>query len=224
AQLGDRLVAQRARGDGLLDVHEEDGEARGARARLRRGDRAGDQDQVVGALDAGDPDLLAAHHEVVAVAAGLGGDVDGVAARVRLGEGDAGLDLAGGDLRQALALLPRGPVAGEGEPAERGRQQVHERRRAARAALGEGLQGDGELQEALAAAAVLLGDRQAVPAARDQFLPDLLGPSLVRVAAAPVVLVVLPGDRQHALAHRGRALRQVEVHRASLAIRLWAPR
>ncbi len=160
----------------------------------------------------------------VAVAAGLSGDVHRVAARVGLGDREAGLQLPGGDLRQELGALRLRPVAGDGQPAERGGEQVHERRGAARAALGERLQRDRELEEALPGAAVLLGDREAVPAARDQLPPHLLGPPLLGVAPAPVLLVVLPGDGPHAVAHRDRALRQVEVHASLLASVLFGVR
>jgi len=169
---------------------------------------------VVGALDAGDPDLLALDQPAVAVAAGVGGEVEGVAAGVGLGEREAGLDLAGGQPRQEAPLLLLGAVPGEGQRAEAGGEQVDEGGRGARAGGGEGLQRHGELQQTLPAAAVLLGDGQAEPAPFGEVAVDLLGPAVPGVARVPVLVAVLGGDGGDAVADGLCALRQVEVHRS----------
>ena len=71
---------------------------------LRRVDGGEDQGDVgMGAV--GDEDLGAVQHPVVAVAAGGGAEARGVAARSRLGEGEAAELLARGERGQNLPLL-----------------------------------------------------------------------------------------------------------------------
>ena len=57
AELGDRLVVERSRGDCLGNVDQQQGEAGRARLRLGYGDRAGDRDHPGRVLDRGDPRL-----------------------------------------------------------------------------------------------------------------------------------------------------------------------
>ena len=74
-------------------------------ARARRLAGAGEDDILGGDAAIGDPGLFAIEHE--AASARFGGERDGagIGARLRLGQGEGGERLAGGDLRQETGLL-----------------------------------------------------------------------------------------------------------------------
>jgi hypothetical protein len=110
-----------------------------------------------------------------------------------------------------VALLVR-PVPGEGDAAEPGREQAQERAGAARAARGQLLLRDGELQQAEAGAAVLLGNRETEPAAGTELGSQLLGPAVLRVAAGPVVQAELGTELAHPVPNGDGLLGEGEVH------------
>ena len=216
AHLRDRRVAQRPGREGLLDVDQEQREA--GRAWLRLGGRDGprDRDHPVGPLDVGDPDLLALDQEVRQPS------------RRALVLISIALEPASGSVRpklnwtspearpgQDLLLLLLGAVADQGGHAEAGVEHVEER--AGRAAGGaEGLAGDGRLEQALPAAAVLLGDAEPEPAALGEVAVDLGRVALLVLAARPVVVVVLGGHGGDAVADGEGGVGKVEVHRQCL--------
>ena len=99
---------------GLLHRHEEVRDALVLR-RVRVG--AGEQEDVVGVLRLGRPDLLAVDHPLVAVEHGLGLQRREVGAGVRLAEALAPRDLALQDLAGGTAAsAPRCPTAGSSGP------------------------------------------------------------------------------------------------------------
>ena len=88
------------------------------------------REDPVGLVGVGGPDLGARHHEVIAVALGLGLERGEVGAGVGLGVALTPADLAATDLRQVLALLLLGAVAQQGRP-DHGEPEADERERQA---------------------------------------------------------------------------------------------
>ena len=134
------------------------------------------QEDVVGVLRLGRPDLLAVDHPLVAVELGTGLEPGEVGPGVGLAEPLAPRDLAREDLRQELLLLLlAAPLqdrrADEGVAEEVGPQRC--------AGTGELLVEHDVLHDRQALAAVLLGPRRADPAAVEQ----LLRPVLLELAA-----------------------------------------
>ncbi len=208
----DRLVGERARGGGLLNVDEQYGEAAGAGLGLGGRNRPGHKQHVAGTPHTGDPDLLAAHQEVGAVPAGVRRDLERVASRVRFCDGEAGLQLARGEPREQLAFLFPCAVPGDGERAEARGEKVNDGRGSTGPRCGKRLRCHRELEQALAAPAVVLRHAQPEPATLGQIRPDLFGPTFVLLAAVPVAAVMVCADLCDALAHGRSRLRQVEVH------------
>ena len=130
-------------------------------------------DQHVGRLvDAGDVDLLALEHPLVAVAAGGGGDVVGVGAGVGLGDREGHRGGAVADAGEPPLLLLLGAVARDDRAADRRADDHHQQRAALR---GELLADRGDVADAAATAAVLLGEVDAEVAGLGDLQPQLGG-------------------------------------------------
>ena len=132
---------------------------------------AGEEEDVVGVLGLGRPDLLAVDDPLVAVEHGGGLEPGEVGAGVGLGEALAPADLALEDLRQELLLLLLGPPLQDRRADERVAEEVGPHRRAG---PGELLVQHHVLHDRQALAAVLGRPRGADPAA----LEELVGPRL----------------------------------------------
>ena len=153
----DRLDGQAVR-QRVVQVDQEDGEAVRFALHLLHRRRAGQQEQQVGVLDAGDVDFPPVDDVAVAVARRGRRQARRVRARVRLGDAE-GLQtqIAARDLRQILPLLRLGAV-----PQERA-HHIHLRVRRPRIAAGviDLFEDHRRLGEAHAEAAVLLRDQRA---------------------------------------------------------------
>ena len=147
---------------------------------------AGEEVDVLGEVGAGGPDLLAVDDELVAVDLGAGLEGGEVGAGVGLGEALAPDVLRGGDAGKVALLLLLGAVDDE-----RGAELVGLSVEHGGAPVGELFLENGLLDEGLAEAAVLLGPRDADPAAGAELLAELqgVGPVLCGKAAlaAPAV-------------------------------------
>ncbi len=197
--------------EGFLHVDEEQREAGRARLGVGGRDRSGDRDHPVGSVDPRDPDLLALDEEVIAVAAGVRGDRQRIAAGIRLGQRHAELGVARGEARKDLLLLLVRAVSGDRHGAEARRQDVEERPLRCSGG-GERLVGDGELEQALAAAAVLLGHGQAEPATFAEGSPRLVGESVLLLQAGPVGVVEAGHGSEHAFAYGDGSVGKGEIH------------
>ena len=134
--------------------------------------RARDDQDVLGLVDAGDVDLLALEHPLVAVTAGGGGDVVGVGAGVGLGDREGHRRGAVADPGQPALLLRVRAVARDHGPADRRADDHHQQR----AALGGQLLADGgHVADPAAATAVLLGHVDAEVAGLGDLHPQLGG-------------------------------------------------
>ena len=138
---------------------------------------ARDDEHVVGLVDAGDVDLAAVEHPLVAVAAGGGGDVVGVGAGVGLGDRERHRAGAVADAGQPALLLLLGAVAADDGAADR-RADDHQQQRAA--LRGELLADRGDVADAAATAAVLLGDVDAEVAVLADLQPQVGGLAAAR--------------------------------------------
>ena len=152
---------------------------------------ARDDEHVVGLVDAGDPDLAAVEHPAVAVAARGGGDVVGVGAGVGLGDREGHRAGAVAQAGQPLLLLRLGAVAGDDRAADR-RADDHQQQRAA--LRGELLADRGDVADAAAPAAVLLGDVDAEVAVLADLEPEVGGLAAGAGLLGEVLAAVLAGQ------------------------------
>lgn len=164
--------------------------------RIRVG--AGEQEDPVGAVAAGGPDLLAVDDEVVAVAYGAGLQRGEVAARARLRVTLAPDRLGAGDAGQVLALLLLAAVHDQ-------RRSQHAHAETARAVIGRAVVAElfaehHLLVDARAQAAVLLRPGGGDPAARRELLVE--GVRLIEIIAAGNIKV------EAALKRRQRCLQE----------------
>lgn len=158
---------------------------------------AGDDEDGVGLVDAGDEGLLAVEDPLVTVLLRRGGDVVAVGAGVGLGDAESADEFTGGDTGQPALSLVGGAEGGDDGTADR---RGHDEHQKAASLGGQFLLDDGELEEPRTAAAVLLGKVHPDEAEFAGFLPQF-GGVLVGVGLLDHVLVaVLFGECTDGLA------------------------
>ena len=157
---------------------------------------AGEQQDLLRLLRLGDPHLPPVDAVVVAVARGEGRDAGGVQAGAGLGHAEADVQRAVDDPRQRAPLQLVGAVLDHRVHAE-DRQVDRAGRVHAAAGLRDLLDQDRRLGDPEPVPAVLLGGRDAQPAARGEGVVELGGELLVPVLLHPVPVVerARPGRR-----------------------------
>src|SRR5690606_38948076 len=158
---------------------------------------------------AGDERLLPVQHPPVAVPAGGRGDAVGVGAGVGLGDRERHLHRPVREPRQPVPLLLLRPVPRDDRGADR-RGDDHEQQRAAR--RGQFLAHGGEVADAAATAAVLLGHVHAEVAEPPGLVPQLVGLAPGLGALHVVGRAVLGAQLGDGLAQRLPLLRLDEAH------------
>ena len=190
----------------------EEREALGALLDLLQRRGARQQQHALRHLRGRGPDLLAVHDvTVIAFAHGAGLDPGGVEARIGLGDGEAGLLLAGDQRRQEAALLLLAAEhhdrvqpedvhmhgGGAGERSPRLRDRLHH---------------DGGLRDAEPGAAVSLGDGDAEPTGLGERAMEFVGKFLLAILARPVVVAETGADLEHAFADLSLRGGERQVH------------
>ena len=141
------------------------------------------------------------HHVFVALAHGAGAELGGVQAGVGLGDGEAGLLLAGDQRRQPAGALF--VVAEHHDGIEAEDVHVHGRRAGeAGARGGDGLHHQGGLGHAQAGAAMFRRHGDAEPAVARQVGVQRLGETAFTVAFQPVFVGIARADAGHGVAQR----------------------
>ena len=171
-----------------IGVDDEERETGAARFGVAAGSRDDHHRRCL--VDAGDERFRAANPVGVAVTRRCRRDVVAVGTRVGLGDGEHHLG-PGGHWREPALLLRMGAELCQQLPADRGRHEDQQERAALR---GELLGHDGELVEAAATSAVLLGEMNAEEPEVADRLPERVGSAAGARLLCVVLVPELPGD------------------------------
>ena len=177
---------------------------------VERGGAGQDQD-LVGDLGRGYPDLLPRQHIVIAAAIGPDLDGGGVEPGIRLGHGKASLVLAGDQRRQHAAFLLLGP---EHDHRLEPEDIDVDRRRAAHGGAGfrDRLHHQHGLGDAETGSAVLFRHRDPEPASRGQGGMKLMGKIAGAILLQPIGIVELGAELADLIADLLLLRAQREIH------------